>query len=161
MEHRQGKPKDNDKYSMVSDLLIRFSSISEAALQQETISKEGVTFLHKIAIDVDNAMESIEVLLDEFYTSQKTTFEDFRGRIESLTNIATKALEEKDLKSFLLMFGEIEEGRKILDYIPYNECGWSDNELDMCNERFEVLDIYFGKLVNKYDYLFGEDYIIH
>ncbi len=161
MEHRQGKPKDNDKYSMVNDLLIRFSSISEAALQQEENSKEGVTFLHKISIDVDKAMESIEVLLDEFYASQKTTFEEFKRRIESLTNIAKEAMEEKDFKSFLLMFGEIEEGHKVLDYIPYNDCGWSDNELEMCNERFEVLDIYFAELVNKYDYLFGEDYIIH
>lgn len=161
MEHRQGKPKDDDKYAMVNELLIKFSTIAEAALQQEENSKEGVTFLHKISTDVDNAMESIEPLLDEFYSSHKTTFEEFTSRVETFTNMSKEALADSNLKSFLLTFGEIEEGRKVLDYIPYNDCGWSDNELEMCNDQLEVLDRFFVELLTKHDDLLGVDYTVH
>ncbi len=159
--YKQGKPKDNDKYVMVSNLLIKFTTIADAALQEEENSKEGITFLHKISTDVDTAMESIEILLDEFYDSQKTTFNEFDTSIKSFINMSITALTITDLKSFLLLFGEIEEGRKVLDYIPYNDCDWSDNEFDMCDNYLDVLDRYFTALLIKQDELLIMDYTIH
>ncbi len=161
VSHSSGEPKDDDKYGMIADLVVKFGTISDIALQQEENSKEGIEFLNKMSSIIDDALKAIDPLMDEFYTSHIISFEEFRNTVLSIVNKIENALCENDIKQFLLDDHEVEEGRRDLDYVPYTECGWSDNEMEMCNDLLENLDLFYTKLVQKCGRLLGEKFSVH
>jgi len=160
-EHDAGNPKDNEKYGMVSDLIMQFDSITNAALEQESNSKNGVEFINRITNAVDFALASIDPLLDEFYNGNIVPFGCFKERVIALKGKIEEALQLNDIKKFLVLHHNIEEGSRDLEYIPYNECGWEEIELVMCNDLLENLDMFYDELTNKYNTLLGTEFMIH
>lgn len=161
MAERQGKPKDEVKYGFVSDLVMKFTNIMEAATQQENNSKDGMEFLKAISNKVDETMEKFEPLIEEFYAAYKMSFEDFSGIVISVTRRTEEALDVQDLKDLLVAIGEIEESRRKIEYVPYLDCDWSDNEIDMISGLLENMDAYYVELSARHDRIFGDSSIVH
>jgi hypothetical protein len=161
MAHRQEKPKDEVKYGFVSDLVLKFTTIMDVAMKEENNSKVGMKFLHDISNKVDDIMKLFEPQLEEFYDSYKMSFDDFSGVIISLTRRTEEAIDEKDLKAFLIAVGNIEEGRRQLEYVPYLDSGWEDTEVEMIDGLLENLDAFYVELSNRHDKLFGSTSIVH
>jgi hypothetical protein len=161
MAHRQDKPKDEVKYGFVSDMVMKFTTIMDVAMKEENNSKEGMKFLHGISNKVDEIMELFEPQLEEFYNDYKMSFDEFSEVVIALTLKTENAVELKDLKSFLIEIGEIEEGRRQLEYVPYMDCGWKDVEIEMISDLLENLDAFYVELSNRHDRIFGPTAIIH
>jgi len=161
MAERQGKPKDEVKYGFVSDLVMKFTNIMDAAMQQENNSKEGMEFLKQISNKVDEIMEKFEPHIEEFYAAYKMSFDDFSGVVISVTRRTEEALEIQDLKELLVAVGDIEEARRKIEYVPYLDCGWTDNEIDMIAGLLENMDAYYVELSNRHDRIFGDSSVVH
>jgi len=161
MAERRGDKSDDSKYAMISDLVMKFSNISDMAVQEEESSKESLMQINQWCDDVERALEKIDTLMDAFYEDHKTTFEEFESRILGVIEMAKTALAEADIKEFLIQCGNIEESKRGFDYIPYTLCGWEDVQYDMCGDLLENLDTYVNELLDKSNRLVGSDVYIH
>jgi len=161
MAERQGKPKDEVKYGFVSDLVMKFTTVMDAAMQQENNSKEGMEFLKKISNKVDEVMEKFEPFIEEFHNAYRMSFDDFSGIVISVTRRTEEALDIQNLKDLLVAIGDIEEARRKIEYVPYLDCGWTDNEIDMISGLLENMDAYYIELSNRHNRIFGDSSIVH
>lgn len=158
---RRGDKSDDSKYAMISDLVMKFSNISDMAIQEEAESKESLMQINQWCDDVERALEKIDSLMDAFYEDHKTTFEEFENRILGVIEMTKVALSEPDIKKFLIQCGEVEERKRLFDYIPYTLCGWEEVQYDMCGELLENMDTYVNELLDKSNRLVGSDPYLH
>jgi len=161
MAHRHGKPKDEIKYGFVSDMIMKFTSVMDVAMQQENDSKQGMAFLGKISDKVDEIMKLFEPQLDEFYNEYRMSFDEFSGVVISATRRTEEAIEIENLKDFLVAVGNIEEARRKIEYVPYLDCDWDDVEVEMISDLLENLDAFYVELSNKHNRIFGSSSIVH
>lgn len=161
MTERRGDKSDDSKYALISDLVMKFSNISDMAIQEEAESKESLLQINQWCDDVERALEKIDSMMDAFYESHKTTFKEFESRILGVIEMTKTAMAETDIKKFLMQCGEVEERKRRFDYIPYTLCGWEDIQYDMCGDLLENLDAYVKELMDKSERLMGSDSYVH
>ena len=140
---------------------MKFTTVMDAAMQQENNSKEGMEFLKKISNKVDEVMEKFEPFIEEFHNAYRMSFDDFSGIVISVTRRTEEALDIQNLKDLLVAIGDIEEARRKIEYVPYLDCGWTDNEIDMISGLLENMDAYYIELSNRHNRIFGDSSIVH